>query len=145
MAEQSTNKSKIVQLDEYLANQRSEWTLKIKELTTNLKEGINLEDVSAYTLSYRQILVENLATIAGKIRTQKGTVDKLYKQKWIEYYKFDYKITDKQRERFIDADLSDDKQILDLLESQKAFIEGSVKTLDNMGFAIKNRLDISRL
>lgn len=145
MAEQSTNKSKIVQLDEYLANQRSEWTLKIKELTTNLKEGINLEDVSAYTLSYRQILVENLATIAGKIRTQKGTVDKLYKQKWIEYYKFDYKITDKQRERFIEADLSDDKQILDLLESQKAFIEGSVKTLDNMGFAIKNRLDISRL
>ena len=69
----------------------------------------------------------------------------MYKQKWIEYYKFDYKITDKQRERFIDADLSDDKQILDLLESQKAFIEGSVKTLDNMGFAIKNRLDISRL
>ena len=71
MTEQSTNKSKIVQLDEYLANQRSEWTLKIKELTANLKEGINLEDVSAYTLSYRQILVENLATIAGKIRTQK--------------------------------------------------------------------------
>ena len=33
MTEQSTNKSKIVQLDEYLANQRSEWTLKIKELT----------------------------------------------------------------------------------------------------------------
>lgn len=78
MTEQSTNKSKIVQLDEYLAKQRSEWTLKIKELTENLKEGINLEDVSAYTLSYRQILVENLATIGGKIRTQKGTVDKLY-------------------------------------------------------------------
>jgi hypothetical protein len=142
---QQSNKSKIVQLDEYLANQRSEWTLKIKALTQNLKKGVLLEEVSAYTLSYRQILVENLATIAGKIRAQKGTVDKLYKQKWIEYYKFDYKITDKQRERFIDADLSDDRQILDLLESQKAFIEGSVKTLDNMGFAIKNRLDISRL
>ena len=100
---EQTNKSKIVQLDEYLANQRSEWTSKIKELTQNLKEGINLEEVSAYTLSYRQILVENLATIGGKIRTQKGTVDKLYKQKWIEYYKFDYKITDKQREKFIEV------------------------------------------
>ena len=138
-------KEKILKLDEYLGKQRIDWTDKIKELTVNLKKGIELEEVSAYTLSYRQILVENLATIAGKIRAQKGTVDKLYKQKWIEYYKFDYKITDKQRERFIDADLSDDRQILDLLESQKAFIEGSVKTLDNMGFAIKNRLDISRL
>jgi len=144
MIEQSS-KSKIVQLDEYLSSQRSEWTVKIKDLTENLKAGVLLEEVSAYTLSYRQILVESLATIASKIRGQKATIDKLYKQKWIEYYKFDYKITDKQRERFIDADLSDDRQILDLLESQKAFIEGSVKTLDNMGYAIKNRLDISRL
>ena len=72
MAEiQQSNKSKIVQLDEYLANQRSEWTLKIKALTQNLKEGVLLEEVSAYTLSYRQILVENLATIAGKSEHRK--------------------------------------------------------------------------
>jgi len=29
--------------------------------------------------------------------------------------------------------------------TQKSFFEGSIKTLDNMGFAIKNRLDISKL
>ena len=49
------------------------------------------------------------------------------------------------REKFIDADLADDTQILELLTTQKGFIEGSIKTLDNLGFAIKNRLDISRL
>jgi hypothetical protein len=138
-------KEKILKLDEYLGKQRIDWTDKIKELTVNLKKGIELEEVSAYTLSYRQILVEQLASMCNRMRAQKGTVDQKYKQKWIEYYQYDYKLTDKQRERFLEADLADDRQLFALLETQKSFIEASVKTLDNMGFAIKNRLDMSRI
>lgn len=141
----STKHEKLLKLDEYLDKQRLEWTQKIKDLTEDLKRGSNLEQVSAYTLSYRQIMVEQLASLGSRIRTQKTVVDRLYKQKWIEYYNYDYKLTDKQRERFLEADLADDKHMLELLETQKAFLEGSVKTLDNMGFAIKNRLDISKL
>lgn len=136
---------KILKLDEYLNNQRIEWTEKIKGLTEDLKLGNNLEEVSAYTLSYRQIMVDQLASLGGRIRTQKTVVDRKYKQKWIEYYQYDYKLTDKQREKFLEADLADDKHMQELLETQKAFLEGSIKTLDNMGFAIKNRLDISKL
>jgi len=138
-------KEKILKLDEYLAAQRLEWTEKIKQLTEDLKKGSNLEEVSSYTLSYRQILVEQLASMSNRIRGQKSTVDQKYKQKWLEYYNYDYKLTDKQREKFVEADLSDDKHLLELLETQKSFIEASVKTLDNMGFAIKNRLDMSRI
>ena len=138
-------KDKITQLDEYLIKQREDWTQKIKGLTEELKLGNNLEDVSAYTLSYRQILVEHLATMGNRIKTQKSVVDKKYKDKWIEYYSYDYKLTDKMREKFVDADIADDTNILELLVTQKSFFEGSIKTLDNMGFAIKNRLDISRL
>lgn len=138
-------KDRIIQLDEYLSKQREDWTLKIKGLTEDLKLGTNLEEVSAYTLSYRQVLVEMLATMGNKIRSQKSTIDKKYKEKWMEYYSFDYKLTDRQREKFVEADIADDTHILELLQTQKSFIEGSVKTLDNMGFAIKNRLDMSRL
>lgn len=136
---------KIQQLDDYLSKQRVDWTSKIKGLTEQLKIGNNLEEVSAYTLSYRQILVEQLATMGNRIKSQKSTVDKRYREKWIEYFNYDYKLTDKMREKFVEADISDDTQILELLITQKGFIEGSVKTLDNMGFAIKNRLDMSRL
>ena len=138
-------KDKITQLDEYLIKQREDWTQKIKGLTEELKLGNNLESVSAYTLSYRQILVEHLATMGNRIKTQKSVVDKKYKDKWIEYYSYDYKLTDKMREKFVDADIADDTNLLELLVTQKSFFEGSIKTLDNMGFAIKNRLDISRL
>ena len=138
-------KDKITQLDEYLIKQREDWTQKIKGLTEELKLGNNLESVSAFTLSYRQILVEHLATMGNRIKTQKSVVDRKYKDKWIEYYSYDYKLTDKMREKFVDADIADDTNILELLVTQKGFFEGSIKTLDNMGFAIKNRLDISRL
>lgn len=138
-------KERISQLDEYLSKQREDWTGKIKGLTNDLKLGNNLEEVSAYTLSYRQILVEQLATMGNKIRSQKSVIDKKYKDKWIEYYNFDYKLTDRQREKFVEADIADDTHILELLQTQKSFIEGSVRTLDNMGFAIKNRLDITKL
>jgi hypothetical protein len=138
-------KDKITQLDEYLIKQREDWTQKIKGLTEELKLGNNLESVSAYTLSYRQILVEHLATMGNRIKTQKSVVDRKYKDKWIEYYSYDYKLTDKMREKFVEADIADDTNILELLITQKNFFEGSIKTLDNMGFAIKNRLDISRL
>jgi len=138
-------KDKITTLDNYLSKQRDDWTSKIRALTEDLKLGNNLEEVSAYTLSYRQILVEHLTTMGNRIRTQKTVVDKRYKDKWIEYYTYDYKLTDKMREKFVEADIADDSHILDLLQTQKHFIEGSIKTLDNMGFAIKNRLDMSRL
>ena len=138
-------KDKIIKLDEYLAKQRTEWTEKIRDLTRDLKLGNNLEEVSSYTLSYRQILVELLASMSIRIRAQKTSVDQKYKQKWIEYYNYDYKLTDKQREKFLQADLSLDNEFLELLETQKSFFEASVKTLDNMGFAIKNRLDMTRI
>ena len=138
-------KEKILKLDDFLGKQRLEWTQKIKELADNLKKGINLEEVSSYTLSYRQILVEHLASMSNRIRTQKTTVDKRYKEKWLEYYNYDYKLTDKQKEKFIEADIADENHMLELLQSQKSFLEGSIKTLDNMGFAIKNRLDMSRI
>jgi hypothetical protein len=90
-------------------------------------------------------MVEQLATMGNRIKSQKATVDRKYKEKWLEYYNYDYKLTDKMKEKFVEADIADDTQILELLLTQKSFIEGSIKTLDNMGFAIKNRLDISRL
>ena len=138
-------KDKIIKLDEYLGKQRIEWTDKIKALTEDLKLGNNLEQVSSYSLSYRQILVESLTSMSIRIRAQKSSVDQKYKTKWIEYYNYDYKLTDKQREKFLLADLAEDNQLLELLESQKSFFEATVKTLDNMGFAIKNRLDMSRI
>lgn len=143
--EVETKPNKIQQLDEYLASQRGEWTKKIREVADELKAGVNLPEVSSYALSYRQILVDMIASISSKIRAQKAKLDREYKTAWIGYYNYDYKLSDGQRVRFIEADLSEDYQILELLGNQKDFFSNSVKTLDNIGFAIKNRIDMKQL
>lgn len=137
--------NKIQQLDEYLGNQRNDWTRKIRDVADELKAGVNLPEISSYSLSYRQILVEMIASIASKIRAQKSKLDREYKTAWIGYYSYDYKLSDGQRARFIEADLSEEYQVLQLLENQKDFFTNSVKTLDNIGFAIKNRIDMKQL
>lgn len=140
------NKDKIIQLDEFFGNQRQDWTSKIKELAHRLKEQMSgLEEVMSLVVSYRQILVENLASLNNRATAQQSIIDKRYKSLWLEYYQYDYKISDKQREKFIDADLSDERHILTLIQVQIQFVEGSVRTLDNMGFAIKNKIDMTRL
>lgn len=137
--------SKIVKLDESFGNHRLEWTKKIKDLAEDLKHGSNLPEVASYTLSYRQILVENLASLSSKIRAQKAKIDKAFKEAWIRYFQYDYKLTDTLRDKFIKADLSEDLQIQDLLETQREFTLGTIKTLDNLSFAIKQRMDMKQL
>jgi hypothetical protein len=143
--EVETKPNKLQQLDEYLAAQRTEWTSKIRGVADDLKHGNNLPEVSSYALSYRQILVDMIASISSKIRTQKSKIDREYKSAWIGYYQYDYKLSDGQRAKFIEADLSEDYQVQQLLEMQRDFFNGSVKTLDNIGFAIKNRIDMKQL
>lgn len=139
------NANKVIQLDEYFGEQRMSWTKKIKDLAEDLKAGDNLHEVASYTLSYRQILVENIASVSSKIRTNKARLDKNFKEAWIRYYQYEYKLNDKQREKFIDADMAEDLQIHDILASHKEFLTASIKTLDNMGFAIKQRMDMKQL
>jgi hypothetical protein len=86
-----------------------------------------------------------IASISSKIRTQKAKIDREYKSAWVGYYQYDYKLSDGQRAKFIEADLSEDYQVQQLLEMQRDFFNGSVKTLDNIGFAIKNRIDMKQL
>ena len=104
-----------------------------------------MEVVIADILQTRQLLVEQLMYIEIKKKDQKKQIDLKWKDAWIRYYNYDYKLTDKIREKFIEAELADDKMILSLLENQVDFYRESVKTLDNMGFAVRNRLAIKDL
>ena len=104
-----------------------------------------MEIVIGDILQTRQLLVEQLMYIQIKSKEQKKSIDIKWKETWIKYYQYDYKLTDKVRAQFLEAELADDKMIHSLLENQIEFYRESVKTLDNMGFAVRNRLAIKDL
>jgi hypothetical protein len=137
--------NKIIELDEKLATERGSWTEKITELAKRIKYINGLEDLIAEMLSHRQVLVDRSAQMNIMIKKQKARIDVLWRENFIKYYNFDYKLTDKQKEQFLVADMTEDHQKISLLEAQLEFYKESVKTLDNMGFAVRNRLAIKDL
>lgn len=139
------SKEKILELDERLGKQRSEWSVKIKELASNLRYINGMEETIAKVLSSRQALVDQIAYINTKIREQKSRLATRNREAYIRYYEYDYKLGEKQKVMFMEAELADDHTILAHLENQLDFLKESVKTLDNMGFAIRNRLALKDL
>ena len=140
-----SNKEKILALDKKLSEQREEWTLKIQDLAKSLRYINGMEDTIAMVLSNRQKMIDHIAYINVKIKDQKRKIADRYREAYLRYYEYDYKLGEKQKERFIEADLADENAILSHLENQLDFFKESVKTLDNMGFAIRNRLAIKDL
>lgn len=138
-------KNKITLLDEKLGEQRDKWSRKITALANGIKTLSGMEVVIGDILQTRQLLVEQLMYIQIKTKEQKKQIDLKWKDAWIRYYNYDYKLTDKVRTQFLEAELADDKMIHSLLENQVEFYRESVKTLDNMGFAVRNRLAIKDL
>jgi hypothetical protein len=136
---------KILELDQKLTAQRTTWSNNIKELAQSLKHINGMEETIAGILSSRQTMVDQMAYLNTKIREQKNAINTRWREAYIRYYEYDYKLGEKQKERFIENDLVQENTRLALLENQVEFMRESVKTLDNMGFAVRNRLAIKDL
>lgn len=139
------SKEKLLELDQRLNAQRSTWSKNIKELAKSLRSVNGMEETIAGVLSSRQTMVEQIAYLNTKIKEQKNTINSRWREAYIRYYEYDYKLGEKQKERFIENDLVQEHTKLSLLENQLDFMKESVKTLDNMGFAIRNRLALKDL
>lgn len=139
------SREKILELDQKLTAQRATWSTNIKELAKSLKSVNGMEETIAGVLSSRQTMIEQIAYLNTKIKEQKNTINSRWREAYIRYYEYDYKLGEKQKERFIENDLVQDNTKLALLENQLDFMRESVKTLDNMGFAIRNRLALKDL
>ena len=137
--------NKVIKIDAYLNEQRQEWTLKIRELAKRFKDVSALDQAMVEIPSYRQIIIEQIAQLNIKIKQQEKKLSKTYKQSYLKYFEYDYKLTDKQKESFLKADMSEDNMVLDLLTTQMDFLRESVKTLDNMSWAVRNKLQLQGL
>ena len=91
------------------------------------------------------MIIDQIAKININLKKRQSSYNIQYKNKFLEYFNYDYKLNDKQKVNMVEADLSIlDKQI-GFLTSQIEYFKECIKTLDNVGWAIKNRLNINEL
>ena len=129
------------ELAKRLAKDRDDWKVKISNLVSLLKEVRNLAECQVNMLSYRQILLDKITDFKNTKQKRQAAYDRYYKIKYREYsIDYDVKLTSGEKVAFIKADLSHLRTQMEMLQSHIDYYYECIKTLDNMAFAIRNRI-----
>jgi len=129
------------ELETRLANDRIDWKNKINDLVHKIKNMNDLAECQVNMLSYRQILLDKVTDFKTMIYKRNATWERYYRQQYREYtLNYDVKLTSGEKHQFIKADLSALRTQIDMLQSHVDYYYECIKTLDNMAFAIRNRI-----
>jgi hypothetical protein len=132
------------ELELKLSADRSEWKNKITEIVNKIRNVNELTECQIQMLSYRQILIDKAVDFKNTLYKRNSLFDRYFKNKYREYtLNYDIKLSGGEKVQFIKADLSHLKTQIDMLQSHIDYYQECVKTLDNMAFAIKNRIKIA--
>ena len=148
-----TFEDKIKILEDGFAQRREYWMNWVSEMAKCLKDMNKLTDLQSEVYSRRQEALENYHTLS--VILAKRT--KSYKERCAQMYNnlrplkispgsttFMYG-TEKAINDQIEAQLSSDKYIIDLTESQMNYMDGTIKTIDGIIYSINNRIKIEEI
>ena len=118
-----------------------------------LKHFEKLDDLQTEVFSRRQEAVEEYHSMAFELAKRA----KIYNERYAEAYNrirlvkvtqgsatFMYG-TERAISAQIDAQLSQDKYIIDMVESQMQYLDNTIKTIDGIIYAIPNRIKIEEI
>ena len=129
------------ELELRLTGDRVEWKNKISELILKIKNMNELSVCQVSMLSYRQILLDKVTDFKTMIYKRNATWERYYRAQYREYtLNYDVKLTSGEKHQFIKADLGSLRTQIDMLQSHVEYYQECIKTLDNLAFAIRNRI-----
>ena len=128
---------------ERFEQERNTWTEDIKGIASRFKNVDDLVDVQVDLYSKRQQAVEYMHQLM--------VLQSRLKKNWIaEYQKAydsllinqDYRYSEKEKQRIAEEKTSVQKLKLDILQSHVDFFRETTRTIDNMIFGVKHRLEV---
>lgn len=132
-----------VQLEEKLKSERKEWNEKLENLIRSIGYNNKLSEAQVYQLSYRQIIIEQIASYKVLLEKKQENLDSQLCSRFRDYtLLYDIKLSSSEKNQFSQSDLKSYKLQVKLIETQIQYFQECIKTLDNLGFAIKNRITI---
>jgi hypothetical protein len=129
------------ELESRLIKDRVDWKTKIVDLIAQIKSMSKLAECQVNMLSYRQILLDKMGELKNTIYKRNAAWERYYKLEYREYsINYDLKLTGGEKHQFIRADLSSLKNQIEMLQGHVEYYQECIKTLDNLAFAIRNRI-----
>lgn len=142
-APQLTEEQKVDLLEEKFEKEREQYTQKIGEIVPKLRNMDTVSEAQVLSLSYRQILVDMLHKYRAILIKHKNN-DKNFKKLRIDHYKrnYDVRLDAREMNEYIASDMAIRSRKADLIENQINFFTSSIDTLDKIGWAVRNRIEI---
>ena len=136
------NKTNIT-LEERFKEERADWNDKIITLIESIKHTSKLSEAQVIQLSYRQMVQEKLAEYRILHEKRQEMFDKQNVERFREYkLGYDIKLSSAEIQAFVQSDCKALKLQIKMIHTQIIYFEESIKTLDNLGYAIKNKIEI---
>ena len=130
-------------LEEELSKERTEWKDKVLELINMMSDNKKLSEAQIYQLSYRQQVQEKLANYRILLEKRQSVLETQMTNRFREYsLNYDIKLNSAEKNSFVNADCNVLRQQVNMMKAQILYFEECVKTLDNIGFAVRNKLEI---
>ena len=136
-------------IDEILTEQRAKWTKEIEDLNTSMSSLIKVDELMNTVYSKRQAAVDYYYAMNNVILKQSREYNALYNKMFNDIKVNGYNgmrfTSDQSIARQVEVDLADKKELIDLLVSQNAFIKETIATIDNIIYAIKDKIKIKEM
>lgn len=143
---QASSENSTVQQVSYVerfAGERKDWTEKIKGIASRFKNVEDLVDVQVDLYSERQRAtdyVHELSVLYSRLKKQHlAEWKKAYEKLSLDQ---DFRYNEKEKSKLADEKSSTSKLKLEILQTHVDFFRETVKTIDNMIFGVKHRLEI---
>lgn len=132
-----------VTLEERFKEERTEWNDKIIFLIESIKHTPKLAEAQVIQLSYRQVVQDKLAEYRILHEKRQEMLDKQSVDRFREYkLNYDIKLSSSETQAFVQSDCKALKLQIKMIHTQIVYFEECIKTLDNLGYAIKNRIEM---
>lgn len=132
-------------LEQQLETEKQRWDHDINIVASQLKGDVKkLYEIDADVTSYRQILISETRKYSMIIHKENRTLKALVKSRF-EWYSTKYQINIKSsgdKMKLIESDVADIQYKIDILDSHIDYLRNSSENLKQMGYVVKNRLEL---
>ena len=128
---------------EQFESERQEWTSLIKNIASRFKIIENMAEVQVDLYSQRQLAVDYMQQLS----VLQSRLKKNYESEWKKAYddlalNQDFRYNERERAKFATERTSTSKLKIDILQVHIEYFRETIRTLDNMIFGVKHRIEI---
>ena len=142
--EENKTTAKETILDKFKSD-RDNYSLEIRRNIEKLNNIKDLKEVQIFFLSTRQRLLEDNHTLIDNLsKLKKGYRQKKGKE-WENVSNQNMRYQGHEKKVIVEGKTTELQETIEIIENQISFMDGSIKTVDNVLFGLKTRLDLEKL